>query len=80
MPDYYGKIDDDGKIVGLARVWRDRPGMPEEVWMGGLQWRKQPFLDAIFGEDFDADWGPLSRVMVEEQHGEVIKLGLAAEA
>ena len=82
MPDYYGRIgevDGEKKLFGLGRVWPEK-GMREEIH-NGFRWIESPFLDAVFGEDFDADWGPLSEALVKELADPgVIEGGIMAEA
>ena len=67
MADYYGRIEEfKGKrmLLGLGRVWPEK-GMREEIY-DGARWIEAPFLGAIYGEDFDADWGPLPEALVKE--------------
>lgn len=82
MPDYYGKIGEvRGKqvILGLGRVWPEKQ-MQEELW-NGARWLDADVLDAVYGEDADPEWGPLSEEQVKElANPEVLEGGLAVSA
>lgn len=82
MANYYGKIGEvngEKKLHGLGRVFPEK-GFREEIH-NGFRWIEAPFLDAIYGEDFDADWGPLPEALVKElAEPGVLEGGIMAEA
>ena len=65
MSSYYAKFNDDNYPVALGLFNDGKEEMFSPPEHGG--WQPQKFMDALYGEDFDADWGPIGEAQASER-------------